>query len=54
MEEWGMIDDAELHGWNGVCIWMTCQHFNYGVKKHCHTLHGCTLRQKELRQVQHL
>ena len=46
MEEWAFIDDAELQGWKGAGICMTCQHFTYGVDQHCHTLLGCTLRQK--------
>ena len=54
MEEWGLIDDAELQCRNGVCICMTCQHFAYGVDQHCYTLLGCTLRQKQLQQGQHL
>lgn len=33
---------------------MTCQHFTHGVDQHCHTLLGCTLRQKQLQQGQHL
>ena len=44
MEEWGFIDDAELQGWKGVCICMTCQHFTYGVDQHCHKLLVCALR----------
>lgn len=28
MEEWAFIDDAELQGWKGACICMTCQHFH--------------------------
>ena len=54
MEEWAFIDDAELQGWKGACICMTCQHFTYGVDQHCHTLLGCTLRQKQLQQGEHL
>ena len=54
MEEWAFIYDAELQGWKGACICMTCQHFTYGVDQHCHTLLGCTLRQKQLQQGQHL
>ena len=54
MEEWAFIDDAELQGWKGACICMTCQHFTYGVDQHCHTLLGCTLRQRQLQQVEHL
>ena len=33
---------------------MTCQHFTYGVDKHCHTLVGCNLREKQLQQGEHL
>jgi hypothetical protein len=33
---------------------MTCQHFTYGVDEHCHTLVGCKLRQKQLKQGEHL
>ena len=54
MEEWGFIDDTELQGCKGACICMACQHFTYGVDQHCHTLLGCTLRQKQLQQGQHL
>ena len=53
-DEWAFIDDAELQGWKGACICMTCQYFTYGVDQHCHTLLGCTLRQKQLQQGQHL
>jgi len=33
---------------------MTCQHFAYGVDEHCRTLVGCNLRQKQLKQGDHL
>ncbi|AII42598.1 hypothetical protein KR100_04355 [Synechococcus sp. KORDI-100] len=33
---------------------MTCQHFSYGVDQHCDTLLGCTIRQKQLAQGDHL
>ena len=33
---------------------MTCQHFAYGVDAHCHMLTGCSLRQKQLQQGEHL
>ena len=52
MEEWAYIEDAELQGWKGACICMTCQRFTYWVDQHCHTLLGCTLRQKQLQQDQ--
>ena len=29
---------------------MTCQDVTYGVDKHCHTMVGCYLRQKQLQQ----
>ena len=53
-EKWVFVDDAELQAWKGACICMTCQHFTYGVDQHCHTLLGCTLRQRQLQQVEHL
>ncbi len=54
MEEWAFVDDSELKSWKGACICMTCQHFAYGVDQHCHTLVGCNLRQKQLKQGEHL
>ena len=33
---------------------MTCQHFTYGFDQHCHTMVGCDLRPKQLRQDEHL
>ena len=54
MEERGFVDDRELEGRKGACICMTCQHFSYGVDRHCHTLLGCNLRQKQLAQGDHL
>ncbi len=33
---------------------MTFQHCTYGEDQHCHTLLGCTLKQKQLQQGQHL
>ena len=47
----GRSRPAELEG--GV-VWMTCQHFIYGVDQHCVTMVGCNLRQKQLQQGQHL
>ena len=32
---------------------MTCQHFTYGIDQHCHTMVGCSLRQKQLQQGEH-
>ena len=54
MEEWDFIDERDLEGWKGGAVCMTCQHFTYSVDQHCHTLLGCTLRQKQLQQGQHL
>ena len=54
MREWAFIDDLELQNWKGARICMTCQHFTYGVDEHCHTLVGCKLRQKQLKQGEHL
>ena len=31
-------------------VYMTCQDVTYGVDKHCHTMLGCYLRQKQLQQ----
>ena len=33
---------------------MTCQHFVYGVDRHCHTVLACNLRQRQLPQEAHL
>jgi len=33
---------------------MTCQHFAYGVDQHCHILVGCSLKQQQLQQGEHL
>ena len=33
---------------------MTCQHFTYCVDKHCCSMVGCNLRQKQLHQDRHL
>ena len=54
MEEWGFVDELDLKAWKGACIGMTCQHFAYGVDEHCRTLVGCNLRQKQLKQGDHL
>ena len=54
MEEWDYIEERELQGWKGGVVCMTCQHFTYGVDQHCHTMVGCSLRQKQLQQGEHL
>ena len=54
MEEWDFIDDRELEGWNVGVLCITCQHFTYGVDQHCHTMVGCSLRQRQLQQCEHL
>ena len=54
MEEWDFVDEHELQGWKGAYICMTCQHFAYGVDRHCHTLVGCNLRQRQLQQGEHI
>ena len=54
MEDWGFVDERELKNWKGACICMTCQHFAYGVDTHCRTLVGCNLKQKQLKQGDHL
>ena len=54
MEEWGFVEDLDLQGWKGACLCMTCQHFAYGIDQHCPTLVGCNVRQKQLRQGDHL
>ena len=33
---------------------MTCQHFVYGVDRHCRTVLGCNARQRQLQQGDHL
>ena len=38
MEEWDFFDESELQGWKGGVVCMTCQHFAYGVDRHCHTM----------------
>ena len=54
MEEWGFIDDAELQGWKGACICMTCQHFSYATDRHCHTLLTCSLQRRLVPHGEHL
>ena len=54
MEDWGFVDDRDLHNWKGGVVFMTCQHFTYGVDQPCHTMLGCNLRQKQLHYGQHL
>ena len=54
MEEWPFFDHHDLEGWKGSKVCMTCQHFSYGVDRHCHTLVGCNLRQQQLQQGEHL
>ena len=53
MEEWGFVVDRELQGWKGGVVFMTCQHFLYGVDQHCRTRVGCNLRQKQQQQGEH-
>ena len=43
---------TEKKGGGVVC--MTCQHFTYGVDQLCHMMVGCDLRQKQLKQGEHL
>ena len=54
MEDWDYVDELELQGWKGACVCMTCQHFAYGVDQHCRTLVACKIRQRQLRQGEHL
>ena len=54
MEEWDFVDDRDLQGWKGGVVCMTCQHFAYGVDRHCHTLLACNLRRRQLAQGDHL
>ena len=54
MEEWDFVDDRDLQGWKGGVVCMTCQHFAYGVDRHCHTLLTCNLRRRQLAQGDHL
>ena len=54
MEEWDFFDEHELQGWKGGVVCMTCQHFAYGVDRHCHTLLACNLRRRQLAQGDHL
>ena len=50
MEEWDFVDERELQGWKGGVLCMTCQHFCYGLDRHCHSLLGCNARKKQLQQ----
>ena len=52
--DWDFLDKRELQGWKGGVVCMTCQHFAYGVDRHCHTVVGCNLRQRQLQQGEHL
>jgi len=52
MEEWDSIKKRELQNWKGRVVCMTCQHFTYGVERHCRTMEACNLRQKQLQQGQ--
>ena len=54
MEELYFVDDRDLQNWKGGVVCMACQRFTYGVDQHCHTMVGCSLRQKHLQQGQHL
>ena len=42
MDEWDFIDDRELQNWKGGVVWMSCQHFTFGVDQHCPTMVGST------------
>ena len=53
-EAWEFVRKRDLKKPGCAMVCMTCQHFTYGVDQHCHTLLGCTLRQKQLQQGQHL
>ena len=54
MEDWDYVDDSDLQGWKGGVVCMTCQHFVYGVDRHCRTVLGCNARQRQLQQGDHL
>ena len=54
MEEWGFVDQLDLQDWKGGMVCMTCLHFISGDDQHCHTIVGCNLRQKQLKQGQHM
>ena len=54
MEDWAFVDERDLQGWKGGVVCMTCQHFTYGVDRHCHTFVACNLRQQRLKQGDHL
>ena len=53
MEEWSFVDEQELQGWKGNCVYITCKHFTYGAEQHFHTPLGCNLRQQQLQQGEH-
>ena len=53
-EKWSYIDERDLQGWKADCVCMTCQHFAFGTDPHSFTLLGCNIRQKQLRQGDHL
>ena len=53
-EKWSYIDERDLQGWKADCVCMTCQHFAFGTDPHSFTLLGCDIRQKQLRQGDHL
>ena len=52
MEAWDFVNERDLQEWKGGMVCMTCQHFTYGVDRHCQTMVGCNLRQ--LQQGEHL
>ena len=54
MDDWDFVDSDDLSNWKGACICMTCQHFSYGVDRHCRTILGCTVRRRQLPQGDHL
>ena len=41
-------------GWTGEMVCMTCQLCIVEVGQHCHTIAGCNLMQKQLKQGEHL
>ena len=51
-EEWDFVDGLKTT--RSSCVCMTCQHFVYGVDRHCHTVVGCSLRRRQLQQGEHL
>ena len=54
MEYWAFVDERVLRNWKRGVVSMVCQQVIYGDDKHCHTIVGCKLRQKQLQQRQHL